>query len=988
MTKNTIYVNGSNELIATMSQLTGGETIILADGNYGNLSVLRTNYSKAVTFVSENERGAKFSAITLRDSNGYHFDGIETEWFTSHYDFKDLSIINSKIGGTLSLRGGDGVVIHNNDIGGGVGGKVQPHALRFMDVSNFQLTGNYLHEVSVDVLNITGDSHHGLIEGNLIYDVISEPGIHPDLFQMFGANGKTPHDLVIRNNVAIDDLGTGNQAAQGFFFTDHQGVGYQNILVENNIVSSGAANSLTIQGATANVHILDNHVISNADGGGGSIRLGSDNGGLTVEGNLARQWYIENKAHGATIGDNLVYGNANITDVIRGSDRNDWKSYLPAPKSEASFGSNYGAQELLRLLLEGSAAPSMESPTTTILPTKVLSHDDRIAMRGLNDGRHKVIEYSSALALPEGTIELSFLTSTNHWARTILSKENVGETPGIALSVTRGRLELEIEDSAGTKRIALKEGMENQKLYDFSLSFNGHRVEAWLDGKHVGSVASDFAFDQNRDPLLIGGRNGAVEGADVYLSSPFHGRIENIMIYDRAMTASQLNAFKSGQPVVVPVSSTPPLTDIVSTVLSEVMLITMRGLDDGRHKVIEHSHALAINTGTIEVTFSTSTNHWARSVFSKESSGQDHELGLTVTRGRLELFFGDEAGVQRHVLKEGVLNGQDYRFQMSFDGKTVNAWLDGLCVGSFASNFTLADNTSPLLIGGRNKAAPGEPVAIFEPFHGRIRDLEIHDRAMDPQDLAKFDAGGLGAKGVSMAPTVDPPSESLLHWIQKMTKDGISLDEFVLNEDGRIIDISLEARTIELQPVFTMDDTLVFRGFQGVGEIVEHENLMELTTGTITARFNTSKTDYERTVFSKESSEMGNDIAVFVMGGQLNIEVEDGSEKMVISTPVEVGAYYDLKIGFNGKTVEAWLNGKHSGSVASQFNLADNTESLVIGAGNKGLRGEVDVVASYHGWIHEVSFYEEALTNSGELPVSFIDLEDLSLVPTPWSDLY
>ncbi|MDH2328874.1 right-handed parallel beta-helix repeat-containing protein [Cereibacter sp. SYSU M97828] len=987
MTKNTIYVNGREELLATMPRLAGGETVILADGDYGSLSISRSSYSEAVTFVAENQKGAKFSSITLRDSNGYHFDGIEAEWFTGHYNFRDLSIINSKIGGTLSLRGGDGIVVHNSDIGGGVGGKIQPHAVRFMDVSNFELTGNYLHEVTVDVLNITGDSHHGLIEGNLIYDVISEPGIHPDLFQMFGAKGKTPHDLVIRNNVAIDDVGTGNQAAQGFFFTDYQGVGYQNILVENNIISSGAVNSLTIRGATENVKFLDNHVISNANGGAGTIRLGLNNEGLTVEGNLARQWYIENEGHGATIGDNHLYGDADITDIIRGSDRNDWKSYLPAAKSEAAFGSRYGAQDLLKLLLEGSA-PSVDTSATTILPTTVLSHDDRITMRGLNDGRHKVIEHSDGLSLPEGTIELSFSTSTNHWTRTILSKHNASETPGISLSVTRGRLELEIEDSAGTKTIALKEDMENQKKYDISLSFNGHRVEAWLDGNLVGSVASDFSFEQNRDPLLIGGRNEAIVGADVDLSSPFHGRIDKIAIHDKAMSASQLEAFKAGQPVVVPANTTPPVRDAVSTVLSHAALITMRGLDDGRHKVIEHSQVLAIDAGTIEVTFSTSTNHWSRSIFSKESSGQGHEFGLTVTRGRLELFFGGETGLQRHVLKDGMLNGQDYQFQLSFDGKTVNAWLDGLNVGSFASSFTLADSTNPLLIGGRNNAAPGEPVEIFEPFHGRISNLAIHDEAMDPQELAQYKADALEAKGVPTAPAEAASSQSLLHWIQEMTKDGIDLDEFVLNEDGQIIDISLEARTIESQPVFTMDDTLVFRGFQGAGEIVEHESSMELATGVITAKFSTSKTDYERTVFSKESGEMGDDIAVFVKGGRLHIEVEDGSKKGVISAPVEAGAYYDLKIGFDGRTVEAWLNGKHSGSMASAFNLANNAEALVIGAGNKGLRGEVDVIASYHGRIHEVSFYQEELTNSGELPVSFIDLGDLNLVPTQWSDLY
>lgn len=133
---------------------------------------------------------------------------------------------------------------------------------------------------------------------------------------------------------------------------------------------------------------------------------------------------------------------------------------------------------------------------------------------------------------------------------------------------------------------------------------------------------------------------------------------------------------------------------------------------------------------------------------------------------------------------------------------------------------------------------------------------------------------------------------------------------------------------------------------------------------------------------------MGHDIAVFVKGGQLHIEVEDGRQKKVISTPVEAGTYYDLKIGFDGQTVETWLNGEFAGSTTSRFNLADNTEALFVGAGNKGLRGEVDFTASYHGRIHQISFYEEKLTDKGELPVSLIDLAELNLVPIPWSDFY
>ncbi len=772
LSENTIFrVTNRSEFDAVFAAAKGGETILLADGDYGSLNIIKKDFSEAITIKAENQHEADFSSITLRDSDGYRFEGIESDWFTGHYDFKDFAIVDSKIGGTLNLRGGDGVVIHNNDIGGGVDGELQAHALRLTDVSNFQLTGNYIHEVTVDVINIAGNSHHGLIEGNLIYDVIATPGTHADLFQMFGARGYNPRDLVIRNNVAIDDISTGTQGGQGFFFTDYQGAGYQNILVEQNLISSGATNTLTIRGATENVKFLDNHVIGNAGGGAGTIRIGTDNEGLTVDGNLFKKWYIENENHGATIGDNYEYDKADIKDVIRDEDRTNWESYLPAAGSKAVFGSNYGAQDLLKKLLLASAPQSVEE---TIIPKTVAEHEERITMRGLMDGRHEVVEHSEALELEEGTIAFEFSMSTNYWTRTLVSKESKAMGNDFALAVSHGKLTLDLQDGETTRFITLHDNIENGRYYDFQMSFDGTQMKAWVDGEEVLAIDSGFSLAENKNDLVIGARNKGEAGGDLNLHQPFHGRLQNFEVLDKALSSEEYASHQAGEPITRTTEQAPAdqkTQDLLHWILansdsdvdtSEFALndkgqivdtseeartvhaeptwareeTTVFNGGQGKQIVVAHDETMELEKGTIAVGFGTSLVSHHRTVFSKESKDQGNDIEVWVKAGKLNIELQD--GESTKAITTDVKVSTGYDLKIDFDGAMVRAWLNGEKIGEVESGFNLAENKEALILGGGNDAASGDVKAVTA-FHGRIYDVKFFEETLQEDGTLPVD---------------------------------------------------------------------------------------------------------------------------------------------------------------------------------------------------------------------------------------------------------
>lgn len=542
----TIRVTNQAEFLSALKTAAAGDTILLADANYGNVEI-KNDYTSAVTIKAENALGAEFEALSLVGATNVSLDGLHTNGGLAVKSMSSgISVLNCDIDSVFYCRDVDGLKIDNVDVSGGQFG------LLLNSVQNFSVTNSYIHEATEDLMRITGNSYNGVVENNVIADTTGGKPLHPDLLQFFGANGYTPHDITIRGNLMYDEAVVGQNAAQGIFLSDpNTSGGYKNILIEENMIKVNSPNSIYINGGQENVVVKDNVLMPGVGDGGAMIRLvgkaGLDNSGTTVDGNITKLIVDETKA--STMGDNYVYGrDADLSKLFSGTDYTNWESYVPVEGSPIDFGSNYGPQTFLMEALSEIAGVSVEEgalPPLALLvedtPKLIYSNDDVIELRGWgNDYRSDA--HTSAMEVDQGTISLTFNADQVKWDRGLLSKDSAGTGDAVSAWIHNGVLKVSVQDGEQTVVIC-KDGIVAHRDYDLTITFDEEKVQVWLDDALVGQADMDLDLSQNNQAMIVGAYNANSQaGTTDAIRSMFDGTITDVAMYDRAMTPEQLAA--------------------------------------------------------------------------------------------------------------------------------------------------------------------------------------------------------------------------------------------------------------------------------------------------------------------------------------------------------------------------------------------------------------------------------------------------------------
>src|SRR5690606_27308869 len=81
MANTTITVSNSAQLSAALKSATGGETIVLSSGNYGDFNIGNAKFSSDVTIISANrEKMAVCETITVQNSSNITFDSGDVDF--------------------------------------------------------------------------------------------------------------------------------------------------------------------------------------------------------------------------------------------------------------------------------------------------------------------------------------------------------------------------------------------------------------------------------------------------------------------------------------------------------------------------------------------------------------------------------------------------------------------------------------------------------------------------------------------------------------------------------------------------------------------------------------------------------------------------------------------------------------------------------------------------------------------------------------------
>ena len=286
----TFTVSTSAQLTTALSQATGGDTVLLASGNYGDFSFSGKTFSSTLTIVSQDAtKPATFNTISLTNVENLKIDSV-------FVDFKPTATTQDHDAG-LSVRDSAHITIANSVFEGGVSpvdGLMIGRGIYFLDSTDVTITNNDIshfrrgiHTAEVDGLKITynhvfenrtttvggGNVSNALIEGNHL------ESSSPNNFGGTGDHGDFIHYWTMPNQVGAST----NFVIRNNFIEQGTGTGLLGIYMDNNTNPQGFTNVL-----------IENNIIHNSNGQG--IRLEDVDGGIVRNNTLLQSEGIYSKA--------------------------------------------------------------------------------------------------------------------------------------------------------------------------------------------------------------------------------------------------------------------------------------------------------------------------------------------------------------------------------------------------------------------------------------------------------------------------------------------------------------------------------------------------------------------------------------------------------------------------------------------------------------------------------------------------------------------
>lgn len=301
----TIYVSNAAELEAALQSSTGGETILLAPGNYGELGLYdkRDTYAdfpSEVTIKSADpDNKAVFTGLDLNGVSNLSIDSVVFDYtfnegdhervtpFVIRNDAEGIKISNSEFDGDLgaglgeaydgygvgfglTVRDSSGITLDGNTFTDFHRGAT------FGTVSDITITNNDVSRMSTDGFNFA-EVNNVLIEGNYFHDFAKPDAsaAHQDMIQFWTAGTDEPStDIIIRGNILNSEEG---DETQSIFMRNElvdNGVAgeelfYQNVLIEDNVIHNAHFHGITV-GETDGLTIRNNTLLQNTDAASGA----------------------------------------------------------------------------------------------------------------------------------------------------------------------------------------------------------------------------------------------------------------------------------------------------------------------------------------------------------------------------------------------------------------------------------------------------------------------------------------------------------------------------------------------------------------------------------------------------------------------------------------------------------------------------------------------------------------------------------------------
>ncbi len=685
-------VRSANELYDRLEAASGGDTLLLENGNYGSIDFDDLHFSDYVTIRSaDGPLGARFTDISFDNSSylrvdGVHVDGTHNGSLASHLVGVDggshhIEFLNSEVNGLVDddytgWRGiysgvASDVRFENNYIHDVMRGGV------FINTENLEVSENRFENLGDDAMKISGVSD-ALIENNTGARYIhAGPGAHIDFIQFQGADSE---DVTVRGNVYLQ----GTNASQGIFMS---GATVDNMLIENNIIYNSMINAISVTAGSTNVVVRDNTVLT-VPGEGHKAAILRLPAGAVSENNITSSHLSASGPSGSNVV--LQYENPDrpyyYNDVYENAMTGRFATIEDLTPVPGSVGETMGAFQRIEELLGNVDHDDPATDSHTTGEADASAGDDNPAGGSTDDSGSST-----------GDGESGSDTGTD-------SGSDTGTDSGSDPAADGGS-----DAAADGGSDAAADGGSDAAADGGSDAAADGGSDTATDG------GSDTATDGGSDTATDGGSDAAADGGS-----------------DTATDGGSDAAADGGSDTATDGDAVP------NAVLTEGPYSLSGSVRDA--VVLPGSSVHNLEQGTIEIEFNTDTVGRARQgLFSKDSRYYDDggHLSIFVENDDVYVRMQDTDNDYAIRARDVVQAGSDHDLVFAFGESGMKLYMDGNLVAENAYTGGLQGNNEPIVIGA-NQWASGDGVAdlVQHPFDGTITNMTVYDLALDPATLA------------------------------------------------------------------------------------------------------------------------------------------------------------------------------------------------------------------------------------------------------------
>jgi Ca2+-binding RTX toxin-like protein len=305
-------VKTAAELTSALNSAHGGDTILLAPGQYSALSLRLLKFTSDVTVTSlDPSNRAVLTGIQMDSSSNVVFSKLELRTDVGTNDkpymftnangltFEDVKIHGSLNGSPttdrpgLTIRYSNDVTIKDSEF------YELSNGMAHRSVTNLVIEDNSFHDIRTDGIQ-GGGSSNVTITGNEFRDFYPAAGDHADAIQFWTTNStSSAQNILVSGNQFI--RGAGGRI-QGVFFNDEVGnLPYKNVTITDNLIAGGRYNGVFVLNAE-NVVITDNVVAGFTDMKSWIWVDRIKN--IEISGNASNELHVNGNVTGATVGGN------------------------------------------------------------------------------------------------------------------------------------------------------------------------------------------------------------------------------------------------------------------------------------------------------------------------------------------------------------------------------------------------------------------------------------------------------------------------------------------------------------------------------------------------------------------------------------------------------------------------------------------------------------------------------------------------------------